>query len=391
MRTLHVVFLSILSLQLATSLQAGSSADPSRIWNDLRAKREALKSFHQEFEISRSFKTVQNTQASKSSVVIDSVDGRWRERRVSGGGDRVTVFDGQDQFEFEDGGDEYVRLKRSTKEELPQPGPYSIAHLDLSKAVERERGPCGLTNADHECVVIDIPVKPWVRNAGNDAVSATEGTTRAILDSVTGLLISCRTVQNMENRRQNYQADTTYRLLRMTYNGKPGESLFQIPPTVTREVKELSRWNAGKIKKQLAGRTAPDFALTDLQGKTIKLSDLKGRTVLLDFWATWCGPCRADGPSLDRLYQKYGGKNLTIIGISVDEERTVVQKFLSEHPHPYMVALTTENEMPRPYQIGVFPTYIVIDPDGNVASAAEGDRGFSDLRKLLSKAGLETD
>ena len=90
-------------------------------------------------------------------------------------------------------------------------------------------------------------------------------------------------------------------------------------------------------------------------------------------------PCRADGPSLDKLYRKYGENNLTIIGISVDEDRAVVQKFLSEHPHPYAIALTTENEIPRPYRIGVFPTYIVIDSDGKVASATEGEKGFSDL------------
>jgi hypothetical protein len=54
------------------------------------------------------------------------------------------------------------------------------------------------------------------------------------------------------------------------------------------------------------------------------------------------------------------------------------------------VVLTTENDMPRPYQIGVFPTYIIIDPDGKVGSAAEGDQGFGELRKLLKKAGIET-
>lgn len=166
---------------------------------------------------------------------------------------------------------------------------------------------------------------------------------------------------------------------------------FVCPPDATEEVKELPRWNANRIKKQLAGKTAPDLVLTDMQGRTIKLSDLKGKTVLLDFWTTWCGPCRSDAPSLDKLYEKYGGKDLAVIGISVDEERPVVQKFLSGHPHQYHIVLTTENEMPRTYQIGVFPTYIVIDADGKVAAASEGAQGFSELRKLLKKAGLEAD
>lgn len=350
-----------------------------------------MKSFHQEFEISRIFKTAQHNQASKSSVVVDCAAGRWRERSVSGAGDHVTMFDGTDLFEFEDEGDEYARLKHSAKQELPQPGPYSAAHLDFSKAIERDRRSCGLTNVDHECVIFDIPVKPWISNSAANSIRMIDGSTRVIFDTVTGLLISSRTIQNIGDGRGGYQSDTTYILKRMSYNGDADQSLFRIPSSATKEVRELSRWNADKMKNQLAGKMAPDFALTDIQGKTIKVSDLKGKTVLLDFWATWCGPCGADGPSLDKLYQKYGGKSLVIIGVSVNEERSIVQKFLSEHPHEYSIALTTENEMPRPYQIGVFPTYIVIDSEGNLVSATEGDKGFSELRKMLKKAGLETD
>ena len=227
---------------------------------------------------------------------------------------------------------------------------------------------------------------------GNDTwLKMLGGTARLVFDTTTGLLISSRAVLSFDNQRGGYQSDTSYMLKRMSYNGTLDETLFSLPAGATKQVKELSRWNAERIKKQLSGKTAPDFALTDIQGKTLKLSDMKGKTVLLDFWATWCGPCRADGPSLDKLYQKYGDKNLALIGISVDEERPVVQKFLSEHPHKYSIALTSENDMPRAYQIGVFPTYIIIDTDGNVAAATEGNKGFSELRHMLKKAGLDTD
>jgi thiol-disulfide isomerase/thioredoxin len=106
------------------------------------------------------------------------------------------------------------------------------------------------------------------------------------------------------------------------------------------------------------------LAVTDIRGNSITLSALRGKTVLLDFWTTWRPPCRADAPALDKLYRKYGSQNLAIIGISVSEDREVVEHFLKEHPHDFPVVLTTENEMPRPYQIGAFPTYIVIDRDG---------------------------
>ena len=188
-----------------------------------------------------------------------------------------------------------------------------------------------------------------------------------------------------------YQLDIAYLLRRMSYGAPADASLFKLPSNDLREVKELSAWNAAKIKKQLAGKPAPDLAVTDLEGKTMTIAGFKGKTVLLDFWTTWCPPCRADAPALDKLYRRYGDKDLMIIGISVKEEREIVGKFLREHPHDFPIVLTTENEMPRPYQIRVFPTYIVIDGDGALASAVEGDQGFADLRRLLKKAGLDTE
>jgi len=215
------------------------------------------------------------------------------------------------------------------------------------------------------------------------------GSARILLDIETGLILSLRTVEGVENQSSAYQSDVSYVMKRLSYDAPADASLFKLPSEDMREVKELSRWNAAKIKKQLAGKPAPELNLTDIQGKPITLSAFKGKTVLLDFWTTWCPPCRADAPALDKLYRKYGEQDLMIVGISVSEERKIVEQFLKEHPHSFPIALTTENELPSAYQIGVFPTYIVIERDGTVAAAVEGDQGFGDLRKLLRKAGLE--
>jgi thiol-disulfide isomerase/thioredoxin len=166
--------------------------------------------------------------------------------------------------------------------------------------------------------------------------------------------------------------------------------LFQIPAGL-KEVKELSKWNAAKIKKQLVGKPAPEFAVTDLTGTELKLSAFHGKTVLLDFWATWCPPCREDAPALAKLYKKYGGKELEILGISVSEDRQIVEKFLKGHQGGYPIVLTTENDLSRPYEIGVFPTYMVIDKNGILAAVVEGEKGLGELRDLLKKAGLESD
>lgn len=206
----------------------------------------------------------------------------------------------------------------------------------------------------------------------------------------TGVAVSATSVTSVQRDRSPYTSQTTYTLRGLSYVGHADMSLFKLPEEM-HEVKELSKWNAARISKQLAGKPAPELAVKDIQGKPVTLASLKGKTVLLDFWATWCEACRADGPALDKLYAKYGNQHLEIIAISVSEDRVIVEKFLKAHRHVFPVVLTSENEMPRPFQIGVLPMYMVIGKDGNVASAVEGDQGFSELRKTLKKAGMEID
>jgi thiol-disulfide isomerase/thioredoxin len=385
------VFLLLFSIAVLKATDTSAS----QTWIELKAKREALNGFHQEFDASRTFKLRTGTnQSSKWPVVLDVSKLQWREISLSGSGTRTRLFDGNSLFLLEEGDDEYMRPKLSPKEPAPEPRIYDTGNLDWLKAVERSHAACPIAKLEHQCVTLEIPLKPSLPSpySGSRMTSkVVAGVQSFVLDMETGLVLSYRLIELVDNQRGGYQEETTYALKRMSYGGEPDQSFFHLPAGATTEVKELSHWNAARMKKQLSGKPAADLTVKDLQGKPIHLSELKGKTVLLDFWATWCGPCRADGPALDKLYAKYGDKNLIIVGVSVDEDRPVVEKFLSQHPHSYPVVLSTENEIPRPYQIGVFPTYIVIDGDGNFASATEGDRGFAELRKLLRKAGLETE
>jgi len=374
---------------LFLAVSGGAETQTNGLWSDLSAKRAKLTSLHQEFDATRTLKTAKGSQSSKWQIIIDVSGQQWREKSVMGSGNHVRMFDGNDLLSMAEGDDEVVRAKRRAKDESPAPSPYDFKEPDWSKATELERRPCGIPGSDHTCVLLEAPIKPSVAvTSGSNMTKMLGGSQRLLADTETGLLLSLRTVQTIENQRGTYQSQTVYVLKRFKYGDSEDASLFTLPSGM-REVKELSHWDAGKIKKQLAGNPAPELTLADIQGKPVALSAAKGKTVLLDFWTTWCPPCRADAPALDKLYDKYGDRDLMIVGISVSEERAIVEKFLKEHPHSFPVALTTENEMPRAYQIGVFPTYIVINPDGTLASAVQGEKGFADLRRLLKKAGLD--
>jgi thiol-disulfide isomerase/thioredoxin len=378
-------------LILSVAIVANAQPPAAKLWNELKEKREALTALHQEFEVSRTYKFASGEQASKWQIVLDMSHGQWREKNISGSGTRVHVFDGNDLFTSEEGEDEFVHVKRRPKDETPLPAPYGSGDPEWQKAVEVDRRPCGLPGTDQTCAIISAPLKSTTRmESGAASPSIVQGQERVAVSIDTGFIVYALLATSVKRERNSYVSEIRYSLKRVGYGGEPDASLFKLADGM-HEVKELSKWNAARIKKQLGGKPAPELAVTDLQGKQVTLASLKGKTVLLDFWATWCGPCRADGPALDKLYKKYGEQELAIIGISVSEDRAIVEKFLKEHPHAYPIVLTSENEIPRPFQIGVFPTYIVIEKDGTLAGVVEGDQGFSDLRKLLKKAGMEVD
>jgi peroxiredoxin len=136
--------------------------------------------------------------------------------------------------------------------------------------------------------------------------------------------------------------------------------------------------------------TAPDWQLQDLNGKTVKLSDFRGKVVILDFWATWCPPCRDEIPNFEQLQSAYGDKGLVIVGVSMDEGGPkVVSNFVQKAKINYPIVLGTE-ELGSTYGIQGLPTTYVIDPDGRIIHKHEAFTSktiFEDeIKKLLPDA-----
>jgi len=136
-----------------------------------------------------------------------------------------------------------------------------------------------------------------------------------------------------------------------------------------------------------AGNKAPEFELTDIQGAPHKLSDYRGRVVLLNFWATWCAECVMEIPSLNALSGKFHDDGLVVLGISIDRNRTSVDKMREKVPMTYPVLLDASGDVfVEKYTIIRLPSTIVIDRNGLIRKNIPGRQEFgsASLIKMIS-------
>jgi thiol-disulfide isomerase/thioredoxin len=129
---------------------------------------------------------------------------------------------------------------------------------------------------------------------------------------------------------------------------------------------------------------APDFSFASLGGEYVKLEDLRGKTILLDFWGIWCPPCRAATPQLVRLQKKFADEAFVMIGISSDptSKKAELLDYIDAHEMAWPQHLDANRSIHRAYAIGAFPTYIVVDADGIIVKRQEGWNSTVTIREL---------
>jgi len=135
-------------------------------------------------------------------------------------------------------------------------------------------------------------------------------------------------------------------------------------------------------------RQKADFTLTDLQGKTWTLSELRGKVVLVNFWATWCPPCRREMPDLEALYKRFKDRGLVILAIS-DEELGKVQPFIAERGITYPVMLDSGRKVNELFQVEGIPKSFVYDRVGKLAAQSIDMRTQEQFLQMLAQAGLQ--
>jgi peroxiredoxin len=132
---------------------------------------------------------------------------------------------------------------------------------------------------------------------------------------------------------------------------------------------------------------APDFTLKSASGENLRLSELRGEVVMINFWASWCAPCRQEMPLLDELYNQYSPMGFTILGVNVEEDSTKARQMLEESPVTFPVVFDSKSAVSKLYNVVAMPSTVLVDRDGKVRYLHRGYKpGYEDAYQQQVRA-----
>jgi peroxiredoxin len=138
----------------------------------------------------------------------------------------------------------------------------------------------------------------------------------------------------------------------------------------------------------VVGAPAPDFVLKDLSGNTARLSSFAGQPVLINFWATWCGPCRAEMPAIEDRYNAHSSSGFVVLAVNVDEPAEVVRPFVDELGLTFPIVLDPGGSVTELYRVLGFPTSFWVDADGMIVAQHVGPMFEDQIDNYLAKVGV---
>jgi peroxiredoxin len=140
------------------------------------------------------------------------------------------------------------------------------------------------------------------------------------------------------------------------------------------------------------GGAAPDFTLRTGGGRNLRLAEQRGRVVMVNFWATWCGPCRIEMPHLETLHDRYGKAGFVLLGVSIDDDPKAAQAMAERMKLSFQILFDTDKQVSRRYDLRTMPSTVLVDRDGQVRHVHRGYReGYErtyeqQVRSLLKEA-----
>ncbi len=320
-------------------------------------------------------------------------EGRLRDEVVSGAVGGMMVSDGRQTVIYNAQLRQYVRRKGSA-DSLPARDPGGgVGGTFIARYATVADGATGakrlpdetvmLAGTRRECVVLAVSYAPPTH------AQMRELPRTYWIDKQTHLVLRQRSVVKADVPQLGGQVEqeenVTFR--RALVDRPLPDSLWVFrPPAGSREVAEFMQPEPGA---DFTGKPAIDFTLKDLKGTPHTLRRLRGKTVLLDFWASWCGPCRMTMPQVAKIHAEYKSRGVEVMSINVGEPAEKAGAYVKQHGYLFTTLLDVDRTVSSQYRVSGIPTLVVIDRAGTVSDYLVGVRDDVALRAALKKAGVK--
>ena len=243
-----------------------------------------------------------------------------------------------------------------------------------------------LSGVPRDCAVIEVtypPLNPQVQELPRTYW----------IEKSTHLVLRQRTVVRADSPQYGGKVEQSeeFLLVRALRDTPLPESTWVFhPPASIKEVDQFVAPTADTAPvSPFVGRPATDFTLKDLAGRPHTLKSLRGKVVLLDFWATWCGPCRHTLPQVAKIHARYKDRGVEVMSVNVGEPGAKAADYLKQNGYAFTALLDTDRRVSTDYQVNGIPTLVVIDRAGTISDYMVGVRDEAALSAALKKAGVK--
>ena len=339
-------------------------------------------------------------------VVAADPSGRARMELVDQTNDSLSVFDGEASWFYVSHMRQYI--KRGANPFAPaKPGRRGANPFDIRKAASRYvQRYSGVADRLESARITHVKSVDEPRGKVNYTVVEAEyktppGTSQGRvrrtfwIDYAAGIVvrevsIASMTVPNVDkpaNAGKPVEVTQTISFQRLIVDGPAPSGTFHfVPPDKAELVQEFGPTRASVSR--MVGKPAEDFTRDDLLGDTFRLEELRGKIVLLNFWATWCTPCRIDLPHIEALHREFSEQGLVVLGVN-GEPAALAARFFADQGYSFPSLVDIGNQLARQYSVKSLPTTIVIDRSGNISTYLIGLHPEGRLRRELAKAGMK--
>ncbi|MFI5372225.1 MAG: redoxin domain-containing protein [Candidatus Eisenbacteria bacterium] len=330
-------------------------------------------------------------------VVAYRRPGRLRDEFLNPGGATLQISDGTDRYEYLAQLGQYRHHRHPVPDSAIAAGTVS-GGLGFGTALMRLLGQLddsvtALARLPDEQVAFDGGMRPCaVLEATYPVARASggsmEGPRRFWIDPKDHRVLRIRSTITRPgpSGEARIRQETRFELVRL--GGPVADSLFEFtPPPGSRAVHD---WETPGQPQHadLTGNDAPDFELTDLNGHKHKLSDSRGKVVLLDFWATWCGPCRITMPLVDKIEREYRSRGLVVYSINLRETHDAAAAYIRKKGYGMTTLLDGSGSVGDAYQVNGIPALFIVGGDGKISAQMIGVQQEEDLRDAIEDAGV---